>query len=326
MIFAHKYNRIRNVSNSFLKSYKIVNSSLQVIKMNGLIAPYDVSAIDMSLQTAYCKSLNEFYERSRLAYLTFKENTDILCFDIINKKFKIFNSSSLGYGENEQLGYMDSTGTASGNNSMKLYHKAVLELIEKNDLLVFWYKKYGYRIILDSEINNIINNLGIIGEVKIYMINYISNAYTVIVFIIKNNKIRATGIASSLIIKDAIRSALEESKLLLSIYSGCDYSPFERVKNESYVDYIDSLDILPSLNISNFVKYSDIKLVPWIKTLYLGVLNTKPFQEYITIRCFSEELISCLPTYTNIAYQKNKEILNDINFIFNDDIPDCPVV
>lgn len=326
MIFANKYNRIKNLSNSFLDSYNIVNSSLQVIKVNGLIAPYDASAIDVNLQIAYCKSLNEFYERSRLAFLTFKSKTELSCYDVISKNVKVFPSNSIGYGTNEHFGYMDSTGTASGTESKKIYNKALLELIENNDLLVFWYKKYGYKINLDISIISYIKKLGIIGEVKIYMTNYISNAYTIIVFILHNKKVKATGIASSLIIMDAVKKALEESKLLLSIYTGCNYSPFNRTDNKSYVDYIRSFEILPSLNIANIEKHNEISLVDWVKTLYIAVLNTKYFQKNITIRCFSEELISCLPTYANMACLSNKEILKQISFIFNDDIPDCPVV
>lgn len=55
-------------------------------------------------------------------------------------------TSDLGIGHTRRIGNIDTTGTAAGTISTKVIEKAIFELLEKNELYLFWYLNIGERL------------------------------------------------------------------------------------------------------------------------------------------------------------------------------------
>lgn len=85
------------------------------------------------------------------------------------------------HGDDPIYGHQDTTGTASGLDSPMLIEKAICELLEKNELMLMWYKKLCYLIKITDTVSKILKKYGLKEKnVKIFYSQNISNIHTII--------------------------------------------------------------------------------------------------------------------------------------------------
>lgn len=165
---------------------KIAYCNSYRLKKNEYYAPSTGCAIDKFNQMAVLKSYNEFLERFRLGIGGLsKENIQI------------------NYGYNENYGVIDTTGTASGKISKEIIYKAKTELIEKNEIFLFWYTKDSnfYVVNQSFEIKNFIKKLNFIAQEHIiFCIRNLSNLYTILCISFKESFLTGCGVAADLCI------------------------------------------------------------------------------------------------------------------------------
>ena len=149
MIFANKerYGITRNI---FLKQSYIGCLNLCRVKTKLGISIGDATSRDINKLVSIKKCYNEYLERFSLGISIDREDTvqsiNIIDNSICNRKKKLFAYGDTSYGHN------DTTGTATGINSYIIIEKAIRELIEKNDVLCFWYNDSG-KVISLSEVH-----------------------------------------------------------------------------------------------------------------------------------------------------------------------------
>ncbi|MBU3228912.1 YcaO-like family protein [Clostridium algidicarnis] len=316
MLFCYFGQRYKILKQSYLPNYKIGFGVFGTVKAENKLSPCTPSAIDLSKYDLYKKVYQEYLERFRIAHNT-NSYYKVKCFDALNQKISINNRNVLGYGLNDEYGVMDTTGTASGFNSEKLKEKALLELIEKNEVMLIWYLEKGYNVSIDKVVRRLINSIGFHSQdIYIFCSNNLCNLTTFSIFLFNNKEIVATGVSIDKDSEKALSKALLEAKLLEAFYRDSDISPYKLFSNHQYktiYEFVKNLSYtLESICIEKDVK-KDIILAPWITSIEFAILNTKCYQDYITIRCFSKELLNCIPNQDNIFQSLDKKIFKSYN-------------
>lgn len=206
---------------------------------------------------------------------------------------------------------MDTTGTASGLNGSQVKEKALLELIEKNEALLIWYSNIGYRLLIDEYISKLINGIGFdSNELFIFCSSDLCNFTTFVVLVFDNGKVISTGVA---IHKDRVvglENALLEAKLAESIYKDTKMSPYRLFTMDDHNIFYKFTSELKYTKTINFVSdvQEELQISPWIKSIEFAILNTKLYQDYVTIRCFSKDLMNFIPDKNSILQSIDKEI------------------
>ncbi len=327
MLFASDHNMF-----TFLKLYcndrYMGIGSLECNVINDHVMPFAASAIDDSFSKMLIKLYSEILERTRIGFNTFNQE-ECLAINLFNGDVEKIKRCYLGYGYNEKFGVMDTTGTASGQASKKNIDKAINELIEKNELGIFWYKGLGKVLDVDERMINYLNQIGLLYDkryIRIFIANNLSSRFTVIIILFdEGKKVVSTGISSNENIFLALNDAVMEAHLIKH------NSLLNRVEKEYLKDsedvykYVEHLyEKLEKVNILG--KRMDVNSRPnWLESIQCAILNNKMSQRGITIRIFSKDLINCLPTKKNIKCCNNTIVmLYDLND--NDGIPECIVV
>lgn len=325
MIFSTNYYLYNNM---FLGNSKIAVGNFSTYCFNKHRTQSVSSAVSTSNQIVLKKIYNEFLERYRLG-LNCSDET-ILTYDLISNKIKQRKRRELSYGYNKSLGFMDTTGTASGKKSSLVIDKALTELIEKNETFLMWILNKGYRLVLDKDLISIIKKYNlVIDDTFIFMSKSISNVYTFAVILFANKKIVSVGISLNKNENKGLIQALEESILL----------KFQNEKNHGRDNIYSHFSTKTNYKILNKIKYFNEKFIPihisdlkdheeltiknFITNLEIAVLNTSSKTDNITIRCLSENLYNCIPS-KQIISKNRREILNIFNIntdIINDMLP-----
>lgn len=324
MIFADRYSfGVRKTY--FLTQINIGYVNLSKVKTIAGITAGSASAIDKSKQLSLVKSYSEHMERFSLGIPLTRKNL-IGSVNIIQKKTLKTKFSEFSYG-NHKVGYNDTTGTASGRHADDIIQKAVLELIEKNELFCFWYGDKGKRVYCDDELENQIKQYNFIStSIKIFLMNELSNYPTIIVLGFLDDELKTTGVACSPDISTSIRNALNEAK---SIEWQTFNNPLAEAnqyskemlqlfyKKVNYKEHLCEMVLISSLEHNESLKISD-----WIVHIEIAVIGEDINRGIKTIKCISNQLLNSIPIKKNILLQKEKEIVRKY---LNDFSIDCPV-
>ncbi|WMM24463.1 YcaO-like family protein [Tissierella sp. MB52-C2] len=311
MIFCYVRKHYQILKYSYLSNYKIGTGAFSTIKIGDKLSPFTPSAISLSKYNMYKKIHQEYLERFRIAH-NVNNYSEFQSFNPLTKEINTHTRNVLGYGDNKEYGTMDTTGTASGLSSKELKEKALLELIEKNEVMLIWYLEKGFNVLIDEEIKKLINSIGFHSEdIYIFCSSNLCNLTTFAVFLFDDKGIVSTGVSLNKDPKKALTNALLEAKLLESFYRDSETSPYKSFNQYNYkiiYEFIDKLS--KSMKCINFVDdiQQDIILSPWINSIEFAVLNTNSYQEYVTIRCFSKELLNAIPSDGNILANLDKKI------------------
>lgn len=316
MLFCYFGKSYQVLKNSYLLNQKIGFGCFSTIKIDNKLSPCTPSAIDLSKYNVYKKIYQEFLERYRIA-CNMNNYSKIESFNPLMKKVIKNNRHVIGYLYNNEYGFMDTTGTASGIYSKRLKEKALLELIEKNEAMLIWYLEKGCKIIINQQIKDLINSIGFYSEeIYIFSSSNLCNLNTFLIILFHNEKVIATGVSIDKDSSKALYKSLLEAKLIEALYMDENISSYNKfTKNDyeiiyKYVKYL-------SNNMGNVYFKKDIKqeiiLASWINSIEFAILNTKLNQEFITLRCFSKQLLNCIPNKEYIIKCINKDIFTEYN-------------
>lgn len=287
----------------------------------------NATSIDLNKKLCIKKSYSEYLERFALGIPVIKDKK-CSAINITKKKISINDFSSFGYGDTE-YGHNDTTATATGIESQEVINKALCELIEKNEVLSFWYSNCGKRIRMNKILKDKIDNLNFISDKFVcFLVNELSNYSTVIVLGIKGGRLITTGVSCTSCPVESFDNAIKEAKIIEwqqynNIHSDFwNYSESEMQDIYRVIDYksknLKYTDILPSKDLSYILEVRS-----WIGDIYLQIIFSDEKTGLKTIKCVSDQLLSALPTYKNIIKSLDKEIVR--RYFINKEV-DCPIV
>ncbi|WP_154949241.1 YcaO-like family protein [Klebsiella grimontii] len=291
----------------FLSRGFITLGSINTLYIDNKLMPYTASSYDKRFSISLSKFYSEYFERASIAFL-FNDKSSISSLNLLSGKYKKVTASEFSYGPNKTNGHVDSTGSASGNmESKKIIEKALSELIEKNELFLFWYKKLGTRIRLNITIENDLKNNGLENfDNKFFLIKNISSWPTVLHIVFKDRKLVSYGISCDPDLNKAIKNAIEEARILrmLNMYARKSYFNLSEEDHEWLYQWTNSLPTFLSdvkTEEQNYIKYLDIYLTSKIKNLDVIFLNKVPYNySGKTLSITSDYLIKCVPAINNL--------------------------
>jgi len=331
MLFCYYPRRHAVISSSYLVDYKISTGILSTVKTGAELSPYYSAAIDLSKHIAYKKMHQEHLERYRIAH-NMKNQSEVMSFDFIKGEICTHNRSVLGYGFNQEYGVMDTTGTASGIYSNLIKEKALLELIEKNEAMLIWYLQKGMNVLIDKYTKQLIKKIGFHSEeLYIFSSNNICNLDTFVVLLFHNKRIVGTGVSIDKNSKIGLTNALLEAKTMECVYTGLEASPFNVCTSSDHkriYEYVNNISVnMGTTNLKEKVN-ENIIISSWVTSIEVAILNTQKFQEYATIRCFSKEMLNCVPCKKNILESIDKKIFKEfkLNHKIISERPSCIIL
>lgn len=307
------YNNEYGITNSYqLKRYKIGYLNSYKMKLSNHYTPHTGTAIADKKNLAFIKSFNEFLERFSLGLGSYDQNNNYI-----------------GYGKNQKYGSIDTTGTSSGSSSERIITKAKLELIEKNEVLFFWYAKNSNHFLVyqNHYIKNLRNSLDFIGEDHyLFYTRNISNIPTFISMTFKRGLLTGCGIACDLNTKAAIENAILENRLIeWQNYRNPNSALFnnaQKYKKEIYKFVINKINYKKICEV-DYVTYEQLETCGWIKEFEIVILGLNEKLGIKTIKVLSENLLNCIPNNKNIRLSQNQDIISKIYF---QKAPDCILV
>ncbi|GEK35600.1 YcaO-like family protein [Kurthia sibirica] len=290
-----QYNKDFGIANSFqVETNKIGYIKSFRIKHGEFFVPSTGTSISNKKKLCILKAYNEFLERFRLG----------------------IGSKEITYGKNNDYGMIDTTGTASGNNSENIIKKANLELIEKNELYLFWYTNSSEYVLLPhtSEIKSLIKKLNFQGERHlIFYMKNISNAHTILSVSFKEGILTGCGISGDLNFKKALKSSILENKLI-------EWENYQNPNSDLYHHSINEKEQIqfffnekiketrPLIINNESSEDEDIIYKDWIDTPQIILLNTQN-SSFKTIKLISNSLLNCIPNNYNLNNCLNQKII-----------------
>lgn len=284
-------------------------SSIKTCKGN---TPSDSTGIDSKLQKAVVKAFSEHLERRKMGiYMDMSNN--VLCYNFTTKTPALIVAKNFAYGYNKMFGWNDTTGTAAGYNSDKVIRKACYELLEKNEMLLFWYKDLGEYVEKNDYINCVIRELQFSSErVEIFSSRNLCNRYTFFTICISRGRVVSSGVCLDDKPEHALRSALYEARLLEWQNKNNPNSNINKLSDDEMKSIIQFIDNKKKRmkKFKDFECPSDcFRINEWIKEMYIGLLSMPNDYSPVTVKCISKELFNCIPKRHYILDSKEKEIL-----------------
>ncbi|MGM9915763.1 MAG: hypothetical protein ACI31U_11145 [Lactobacillus crispatus] len=303
------------------------------ILVDNMFSPNGGNAISTDSSLSLVKAFSEACERHALIIPTTNPQKKYVSYDVITNRIKYVSGSKLGY--NYQT---DTTGTATHLNITSAIKHSIGELIEKNALLRMWYK-------------NDVENISDIGwqpnnQKTIFLLNNFFFPYYVVLAAYKDeNQYWHCGLGSSLENVSVAKQAAYKEMNLMWFQNNIDKVNFSLSKKHNKTLYwkwdskqIQHMDKLSSLNQVKKHHYFPIRdpknihelgllLSCTLKHIYITLITDNLFNKpLLTVRCFSDELISCVVQKSLLV----KLLQNSsVNFISVKDLKnkvDCPIV
>lgn len=295
----------------FNTEFKLSFNYIGNFLVNNYIGPSGCNAIDKTCRNSFKKGYSEAIERRALmigGYTNQKEYVD--AYNLITKNIE---SIPVEYSrfKNTSPFYSDTTGTAAHPKSEYAVYKAVVELLEKNSLFLFWYGLVGKRLDVSCMNSELVRSLQHQGKIVDFYLN------------------------------DTLLSSLEEAYLLMwqnyfhaKISSNNYFSrPFdskdyytalrhiENVQGEEKVSTRKDFSNKPSIN--RLIE----ELPCWIKSLHIIMLRHTLNIPLKICLAFSKDLNNHIPLKKRIDLDTtiNKCTINlDINKL--EKLPECVIV
>lgn len=308
MYFLYLNDKCIYTNTRFINKSKTVVGSIAPIRFGNIEIPAVSSATDSSFNISLCKLFSEFLERNIIG-VHYKSEKRILTYDLLNCELDYLPASDFSYGEEGKYNCVDTTGSAAGNNSYDVINKAISELIEKNELFLFWYCKKGKLIENNIFIQKILFNYGLAEfENFLFMSNNLSNWPTVIYVSFNNKAIVTTGICCAKKLSDAIEGAICEGKTLRVLDVLKHPNTDNRMKLEVYnfIRNYTSESKTVNQNLKRTLIH-DLKIADWIDDLYIGLFDSSIHGKVVTVS--SNSLIKCIPNNENLAFCRNTHIV-----------------
>lgn len=326
MLFMNKerYGVSRNI---FLDQSYIGYLNLCKVKTKLGVSIGDATSRDADKIVCIKKCYSEYLERFSLGICIGKKDT-VQAINIVDNYIGIRQKELFSYGDTS-YGHNDTTGTATGVDSCIIIKKAVCELVEKNDVLCFWYNNCGKVISLSEAQYHKISKCNFISnEFYCFMVKEISNYPTLIIMCFKDRKLLATGACCNRTEEEAFDGAIDEAKIMEWQQFNNDlssFSQFSTLEHETiYFETVRKAQAMKSKYNYEDEKLNDkIELKRWIKNIEVNVIYADEKRGLKTVKCVSKELLSSVPVKENIILCKNKEVVR--RYYKNRGV-DCPIV
>lgn len=328
------------LNDHYYKTFSYVGN----FKIGKYKGPSGCNAISEKKNISLKKSFSESLERRALMLggNLINSNGNVVTFDLFSKNISELPFEYSKYKANNPM-CSDTTGTAAHTCSEEAIKNAMLELIGKNALFLFWYGKKGYVLqdyILDNE--NEIQALRREG-IKLNLFVNIDFAPTIVVFafLFDEKYIYSSGVGASLSLDDSIKAAVEEAILLKWQNEMKEFSGFNSIlTNNNYhrecIKYIeesyknnycytqeksvktDSID-----EIDNIIR----SFPNWVEDLHVIFLRNTIKSNIKIVKIFSKDLNNHIPLKQRINLGQTINI-NTIKLRENDlnNIPDCIII
>lgn len=312
MIFNY-YEENFNLSNYKFQNIDIVAvGSILSLRIGNREVPYTASSSDKSYNKCLKKMYSEHLERVSVG-VNYKNKKIYKDFDLLNEKHSFIERGALSYGKSTNFGYVDTTGTASGNsNSTQIIKKAISELLEKNELFLFWYCNSGARVPKEQTLSYE-KKLGIeTYENYIFKTQNLSNWPTVICIMFKDGYVVGTGVSCNEKFESALLGALREAKILrvLNSYKLNSMYKFNPAENDNIYKFISNYEgCIHKPFLTKLIPKYNLKLCPLIQDLRICFINGREKGIGKTVTVYSNALFKCIPTKQNLKYCKNIPIV-----------------
>lgn len=315
-------------NNYFLNEHYIAYGFFGSIKSQYGLTPDDASGISYSKKEAILKCYNEFLERFKMGGKIGVEK-EIPIYNNGTNSFIMERASDFSYGYNKKYGYIDTTGTAARFSHGDAMQTALNELIEKNELFLFWYKNCGCYVEKTQNINELIRIRNYASSrIEIFETEELSNMSTFIVVGMHNGRIKTSGISTNINPMEAINKALDEARLLEWINYNNVQSSLENVGEKSMAQTVNYLE--NKCNTLKKYKWDEFKkdkiiYQELVKNIQFAVLNNKNDFEGLVLKCISKDLFNCIPLKERILKDCNKNIMKRYGITKADvhNKPDC---
>ncbi|MEW4371345.1 YcaO-like family protein [Paenibacillus kandeliae] len=313
---------------------------------NGYIGPDTASAIDINKQLSIKKAFSEIVERRALMFGNINNTPYIDAFELISNKPAVLNSNYATYNQEEDL-FTDTTGSAAHYSSKSAIYSALLELIEKNALFLFWYGKKGHRItnqqlkeVKSLSKNTVFNHLNNTKKLMVFESDFFHPLHIVYTIVIDQNIIVSSGVGSSFCFEEALQHSFNEAylllwkneSLLLFYRNDSDYRTYSE-SPENILTYLNQFPTAKEIN-QIFSYKSQNKhipdlldtLPPWIEKIYLIPLTQCISKHLKCIKIFSPYMYNHIPSKKNINLNNPMNVYT-INLKSEQmaKIPDCIV-
>lgn len=296
--------------------------------LSGYLGPDGATALDFNKQMALVKSYAEILERRALCAGGISGGKDhVYAINIKKGIVTTINKNLATYSIDKEYP-IDSTGTASHNNSEMAVFNSLKELIEKNALFLFWYGKKGKLLTNENGFikdNKILMKLRYQNKnVKFYLNEYFYPLKVVFAFIIYDKYICSAGVGSSFSLKSALLKSLNEAYLLQWKNESNELVESHRnIFVKTYIDHTEILDYLDDIdklhnnlndnslqNDTSIVKLLDT-LPKWIEDIYLIPLYQVVSDKIKCVKVFSPDMYNHIPLkeYINLENPMNKYTL-----------------
>ena len=318
-------NEFGTTDDIFLGTNIIAYMNMERVKTIEGVTVGNATAMDKNVQISLKKCYSEYLERVYLGLPLLKSNiTETINF--IQRKKDINLISDFGYGTHS-FGHNDTTGSAAGSESVCILQKAVLELIEKNEVFCFWYGRAGKYIEENEYIKTIINSLGFKAtEFYCFLLNEISNFYTIIVMGFYENKLITTGVSCCNDMKECIYKAFQEARIVeWQQYNNgnSNFDKFSANTQREYYKFVQEKTKYMNRGLIQNVRHEKLKLAKWIQNIWIKLIYADVRRNVKMVKCISDELLTALPTKSNIVEASQKDII--IRY-YKDCEVDCPIV
>lgn len=322
----------------YASSYFAV-SNIGSLLNKGMRSPVDCGSFGKSKILAVKKAYSESLERRSMVAIPNKDKLAVI--DLLQDEIVHIKTEHFYFSKSELT---DTTASAVNPNGKIAVRDALLEIIEKNATLLFWYKKDGIKIELDK-FDYILKK--IIPPWYSYQVYLTYSFYPIIVsftLLYIDNLLAIIGTGAGNSIKSSITKSANEAVFLSFIDEGekpirkllnikvDKYSKkkFESLNSRETYKYLQSFKIKEigetvniSSNLDDAIKNS---LSKYTSHMYLHVQKSMS-KNVLIAKVFSPDLINYVPFKSNLEFDKRiyKNLIHDKKYIL-ENIPELPIM
>lgn len=336
MIFIQKDDKYFNIP-ELIFNYEPLFLSVSRIGsiINGnRVSPNGAISLEYDKVLAMKKAFSEMIERRNLILGSTNGKSGIeSVWDLIQNKETEIPRELTSYSINKPY-IIDTTGGAAHISSKLAIKNALVELLEKNALFLFWYGKQGYRIRKSKEIKELLiyKKLSLYGyEVKLYLNDFFSPVKVVFSIVYKDNEFVSCGIGTHFNLIKSVENSIKEAYLLAWQNEEHQFiikqnSSLKNTNNfyvispdTSQLDYIENLIDLPLYSEDDVQEEIPFEVKPilsilpkWIESIYVIYYKNYIFNKLKYVKVFSYDLFNHVPhsEFINLNLNMNKKTID----------------
>lgn len=319
--------------NIFLADHILANANTGVIVIGKNRGPSGGSGIARDSTVALKKAISESVDRRSLMVAK-GLGRKVPFFNLIKQEVVFSELKAISFTDSDSA-YVDTTGTAAHSSARMAINNAIVELIQKNSIFLFWYCHRGYLLrkhLIRSQIRpSDFDNIYFICETSFKPL------YSVCCIYDYGNRIQV-GSGSDLNIKRAMMKSYNE--LLMEMFQDKtnhyinvnqhDYESSDQCMRNYGIGLLHELEIYSDITgmKSDSVESNNwVMLLPkWIENLYVTFLPNSLYSSLFVVRASSPELFMHIPVKKAILKSKKYENM-PVNITESDikKTPDCPI-